>query len=214
MAVAKLARRCGKQTADFNAGTRRNAIICCRTQPSSAAARTQLMQCTCRVQALPSTLLGRQSFSPLQAAMSWAKIVQAQPAEKAATVHQAHLEAGSTAVVDTNAIIAGVQLHTLAEQLVTVPEVLAELRDAKSRQALDALPCRLHTREPSEESLAAGALSYPLRKNFRSSHSGVGVSHRSRAAAFLLWRNVLCPCVIFLCPWFASVAQEPLRSLA
>ena len=92
--------------------------------------------------------------------MSWAKIVQAQPTEKVATVPQAHLEAGSTAVVDTNAIIAGVQLHRLAEQLVTVPEVLAELRDAKSRQALDALPCRLHTREPSEESLAAGALSH------------------------------------------------------
>ena len=98
--------------------------------------------------------------SALEAAMSWAKIVQAQPAEKVATVPKAHLESGSTAVVDTNAIIAGVQLHTLAEQVVTVPEVLAELRDAKLRQALDALPCRLHTREPSEESLAAGALSY------------------------------------------------------
>ena len=89
--------------------------------------------------------------------MSWANIVQAEPARKDVPVLQAHLNAKSMAVVDTNALIAGLQLHTLAEQLVTVPEVLAELRDAKSRQALDALPCRLHTREPSEESLTAGA---------------------------------------------------------
>lgn len=133
--------------------------------------------------------------------MSWAKIVQAQPAEKVATVPQAHLEAGSTAVVDTNAIIAGVQLHTLAEQLVTVPEVLAELRDAKSRQALDTLPCRLHTREPSEESLAAGALSYrtPSQKKLYSSHCGAGVSHRSRQRLFFVQTSVVLALALASC---------------
>ncbi|KAK9825380.1 hypothetical protein WJX81_007035 [Elliptochloris bilobata] len=87
--------------------------------------------------------------------MSWAKIVQAEPAAADAAAPQAPPNAKSVAVVDTNAIIAGIQLHTLAEQLVTVPEVLTELRDARSRQVLEALPCRLHTREPSEDSLKA-----------------------------------------------------------
>lgn len=90
--------------------------------------------------------------------MSWAKILQAEPEVQAVKAPQAPPDAKSVAVVDTNAIIAGIQLHTLAEQLITVPEVLAELRDARSRQALDALPCSLHVREPSEESLRAGTV--------------------------------------------------------
>ena len=90
--------------------------------------------------------------------MSWAKILQAEPEVQAVKAPQAPPEAKSVAVVDTNAIIAGIQLHTLAELLITVPEVLAELRDARSRQALDALPCSLHVREPSEESLRAGTV--------------------------------------------------------
>ena len=90
--------------------------------------------------------------------MSWAKILQSEPEVQAVKAPQAPPDAKSVAVVDTNAIIAGIQLHTLAEQLITVPEVLAELRDARSRQALDALPCSLHVREPSEESLRAGTV--------------------------------------------------------
>ncbi len=93
--------------------------------------------------------------------MSWAKIVQAEPEPAAPRPAPAPAEARSVAVVDANAIIAGVQLHTLAEQLVTVPEVLAELRDVKTRQALETLPVRLHTREPLEDAVKAGA-SWPL----------------------------------------------------
>ncbi len=93
--------------------------------------------------------------------MSWAKVVQAEPEPAAPRPAPAPADARSVAVVDANAIIAGVQLHTLAEQLVTVPEVLAELRDVRTRQALEALPVRLHMREPLEDAVKAGA-SRPL----------------------------------------------------
>ena len=60
------------------------------------------------------------------------------------------------AVVDSGPLIKGVRLETLnADTLVTVPEVLHELRDRHTRQMIASLPVELQTREPSGEALAA-----------------------------------------------------------
>lgn len=60
-----------------------------------------------------------------------------------------------TAVVDTNAIIAGIQPHSLAERIVTLVDVLEEVRDAKSRDFLARLPFGIDTAEPTAASLTA-----------------------------------------------------------
>ena len=62
----------------------------------------------------------------------------------------------SVAVVDTNAVIAGLQLDRIAETAVTIPEVLSEVRDKQTRQALSNLPFTLQCQQPSEESVKAG----------------------------------------------------------
>mmetsp|Transcript_12450 Transcript_12450/g.45394 ORF Transcript_12450/g.45394 Transcript_12450/m.45394 type:complete len:528 (-) Transcript_12450:2617-4200(-) len=59
-------------------------------------------------------------------------------------------------VVDANAIIRGVergQLHTLGEHLVTLEEVKEEIRDERSRQALQQLPFGIECKQPSDSSL-------------------------------------------------------------
>ena len=62
----------------------------------------------------------------------------------------------SVAVVDTNAIISGIQLDRIAETAVTIPEVLSEVRDKHTRQILANLPFALQTQQPAEESVKAG----------------------------------------------------------
>ena len=62
----------------------------------------------------------------------------------------------SVAVVDTNAIIAGIQLDRIAETAVTIPEVLSEVRDKHTRQILASLPFKLQYQQPAEESVKAG----------------------------------------------------------
>ena len=58
------------------------------------------------------------------------------------------------AVIDSGPIIKGVRLESLkAEHLVTVPEVLSEIRDKRAREMLATLPVELETREPSHEAL-------------------------------------------------------------
>ena len=60
------------------------------------------------------------------------------------------------AVVDSGPLIKGLRLETLnADKLVTVPEVLKELRDRSTRQMLENLPVELETREPSSEAMDA-----------------------------------------------------------
>lgn len=58
-------------------------------------------------------------------------------------------------VVDSGAIIKGTNLAALAEHFWTVPDVLNEIRDKKSRALLERLPFTLETREPSAEAMAA-----------------------------------------------------------
>ena len=62
-------------------------------------------------------------------------------------------------VVDSGAIIATAdsRLHAAAEHFWTVAEVLAEVRDARARAALERLPFMLGVRTPSDEAIAAGA---------------------------------------------------------
>jgi len=59
-------------------------------------------------------------------------------------------------VVDSGPIIRGARIETMgAERLVTIPEVLSELRDEQTRARIAAMPFELEVREPSDESIAA-----------------------------------------------------------
>lgn len=62
-------------------------------------------------------------------------------------------------VIDSGAIIKGHggNFHTVANRLVTVEEVVAEIRDSKSREILLKLPFELEIHNPSDESMAAVA---------------------------------------------------------
>eukprot|EP00163_Fabomonas_tropica_P034389 TRINITY_DN9492_c0_g1_i2.p1 TRINITY_DN9492_c0_g1~~TRINITY_DN9492_c0_g1_i2.p1 ORF type:complete len:101 (-),score=7.14 TRINITY_DN9492_c0_g1_i2:38-340(-) len=71
-------------------------------------------------------------------------------------------------VVDSGPIIRGARLdHYVTElgcKLVTIPEVISELRDAKARQYLQSLPFEVALRQPSDASIAAGksySIDYP-----------------------------------------------------
>ena len=89
---------------------------------------------------------------------SWASIankspqVPAEPSGIAAAAQER-----SCAVIDTNAIIDGSQLQLYGEQLATIPEVLAEVKDKKTRDFLERFPFKLQSIEPAPESLRAGA---------------------------------------------------------
>ncbi|RKP25216.1 Nin one binding Zn-ribbon like-domain-containing protein [Syncephalis pseudoplumigaleata] len=56
-------------------------------------------------------------------------------------------------VVDTGPLLAGQQWHRLATKLYTIPEVIAEVRDKKSRAVLDSVD--LTVRVPTEEAMHA-----------------------------------------------------------
>lgn len=86
---------------------------------------------------------------------SWAAIAKAEPVKQEAK-HDDVIKQPRVAVVDANAIINGEHLLSLMrfnDKLVTVPEVLREVRDKQSRQTLQNLPYTIQTEEPSEESV-------------------------------------------------------------
>ncbi len=89
---------------------------------------------------------------------TWASIAGHQPAQPAGVsqVAVADQQPSTVAVVDANAIIAGLRLERLAEQVMTIAEVLKEIRDKQSREYLESLPVRIQCLEPSDESLRAG----------------------------------------------------------
>ena len=92
-------------------------------------------------------------------ASSWASVAKSQPL-KHAEPESSDAPPPRTVVLDANALISGVGLLSLlrvAERVVTTAEVLKEVRDKKSREALEALPFRLETLNPAEESMTAGA---------------------------------------------------------
>lgn len=91
---------------------------------------------------------------------SWAAIAKTEPIKAAPVVVEEKVRP-SVAVIDANAIINGHGLLNLmrsAEKVVTIPEVLREVRDKQSRATLEALPFTIKTQEPSEESIKAGKL--------------------------------------------------------
>ena len=66
------------------------------------------------------------------------------------------VEVGKTkVVVDANAIVKGLRLERLAEEAVTIPEVLKEIKDKQARHTLATLPFELHVRDPDAESIQA-----------------------------------------------------------
>ncbi|KAL7749366.1 20S-pre-rRNA D-site endonuclease nob1 [Sorochytrium milnesiophthora] len=61
-----------------------------------------------------------------------------------------------TLVLDTAPLLKNsFELLNIAETLITIPEVLAEVRDRRARQSLAVLPCEIQVRQPSEEAMAA-----------------------------------------------------------
>ncbi len=94
---------------------------------------------------------------------SWASIANKSPqvpAEPSGTA--AATQEKSCAVIDTNAIIDGSQLQLYGEELATIPEVLAEVKDKKTRDFLERFPFKLRSLEPASESLKAGNFSVNL----------------------------------------------------
>eukprot|EP00164_Ancoracysta_twista_P003084 GFYU01004116.1.p1 GENE.GFYU01004116.1~~GFYU01004116.1.p1 ORF type:complete len:491 (+),score=171.08 GFYU01004116.1:99-1475(+) len=58
-------------------------------------------------------------------------------------------------IVDSAAIIRGVRMGGTDTELVTIQEVLDEIRDQKARQYLETMPFEMKTRVPSDEAMAA-----------------------------------------------------------
>ncbi|KAL3143962.1 hypothetical protein ABBQ32_003774 [Trebouxia sp. C0010 RCD-2024] len=86
---------------------------------------------------------------------TWAAVTRLDAPKAAPLVQKLDSANISVAVVDTNAVISGVQLHRIADTAVTIPEVLSEVRDKNTRQALANLPFALECKEPTEESVKA-----------------------------------------------------------
>ena len=60
-------------------------------------------------------------------------------------------------VVDSGPVIKGARLEVAeADNYITVPEVLKEIRDRQARTGLQLLPFDLDVKEPSDEALAKG----------------------------------------------------------
>ena len=87
---------------------------------------------------------------------TWAGVASTDAPAPAAVPDPSAAAQPSTAVVDANAIIAGLRLDCIAEQAVTIQEVLKEIRDKKSREFLEGLPIVLKCLEPTDESVRAG----------------------------------------------------------
>uniref|UniRef100_M4BE36 C3H1-type domain-containing protein n=1 Tax=Hyaloperonospora arabidopsidis (strain Emoy2) TaxID=559515 RepID=M4BE36_HYAAE len=84
-----------------------------------------------------------------------------QPTERSDVVSAASSRAVPTKkkvlhlIIDSGAIIKGTNVTDLAENFWTVPDVLTEIRDKKSRSLLERLPFTLQTREPSADAMKA-----------------------------------------------------------
>ena len=63
-----------------------------------------------------------------------------------------------TLVVDSGALIKGAPIRNWSQNVVTVKEILAEVRDLNTRRRLQVLPFDISFREPSHEALQRGVL--------------------------------------------------------
>ena len=106
---------------------------------------------------------------------TWARVASKDTPAASAVPDASAAAQPSTAVVDANAIIAGLRLDRIAEQAVTIQEVLKEIRDKKSREYLESLPIVLKCLEPTDESVRAGRLTpQPLKCLATSGHAACG----------------------------------------
>lgn len=89
---------------------------------------------------------------------SWANLAVKQAVTHASAPSVPLVSQGTTAVVDTNAVVtlSGTQVAALADRLVTLREVVEEARDKRTRAMLESLPVTMHLLEPSKEATAAG----------------------------------------------------------
>ena len=94
--------------------------------------------------------------------VSWASVAQKPAPKSGAPPPDAFGRDEPVAVLDANAIIGGLSVQRALDRLVTIPEVLQEVRDKQSREALAALPFTVELAEPSDESLHAGAQPFAL----------------------------------------------------
>jgi RNA-binding protein NOB1 len=92
--------------------------------------------------------------------MNWAAIAKTEP-QKGGDSTQGTCMAEQqrpVAVIDANAIIQRdglLNLKQCYDRIVTIPQVLREIRDGESRRALAALPFDIETQEPTEDSMQA-----------------------------------------------------------
>ena len=87
---------------------------------------------------------------------SWANVLKAPAVTAIGVVAPPSDGPTNIAVIDANAIINGIRFEQMAGTIVTIPEVLEEIRDKQSRQFLATLPFGVEGREPSDESVKAG----------------------------------------------------------
>lgn len=95
-------------------------------------------------------------LSPFPFMASWATVA-ATAAVPTPQSHETPANAKtSLLVVDANALISGTATwQTMAERILSTPEVLNEVRDASSRALLDTLSYKIETRTPPESSINA-----------------------------------------------------------
>ena len=128
-----------------------------RRAPPPAPSPTE--ECPTEAAAQPRAATAAEAAAEKDEAAAAAAAAAAAPAAVALSL--ASLSASSPAaslVVDANAVMLhGAAVAALGERLYTVPEVLAEVRDARSRLALEALQREIAVREPSEEGVKAVA---------------------------------------------------------
>lgn len=90
---------------------------------------------------------------------SWANVLKSTAVPAAGAAAPPSDGPTNIAVIDANAIINGIRFERMASTVVTIPEVLEEIRDKQSRQFLATLPFGIEGREPSDESVKAGEIS-------------------------------------------------------
>ena len=97
--------------------------------------------------------------SPLRHEMGWLDAIKTDAPE--VSVDPAAPSAPSVShsvtkvVVDTNAVVKGFRLERFADEAVTIPEVLHEIRDKQARHTLATLAFELKVQDPDPESIAA-----------------------------------------------------------
>lgn len=93
---------------------------------------------------------------------SWAaRLTTSWPAEEA-QVRQSILSNTQSpyAVLDASALIGGSEYEHVLGQRITTPDVYEEVKDRKSKEALEAIPFGIEIKEPAADAVSTGATSF------------------------------------------------------